>query len=187
MTVATKPDMLKPDAAKPDAAKPDAAKSDGVISACEETTWSVLDGKCVSGNARKARVVRVPTNRPAIAAIPLGRAAAAPVSATTPTAPAVAGAPRGAKGGLSKSEQAKSEQAAPDAAASAVASDASQQPAAGSKKPQKTAHSQNRRREQGKDGPSWREVRADPQAARGPATGPDFRPGPFGGFFSLFR
>jgi hypothetical protein len=173
-TVATKMDALKADAVKSDGVKMDAVKP-----ACEETTWSYLDGKCVSGNARKPRVVRVPTNRPAIAAIPLGRAAAAPESAKGDLSKSAQAKSAQVKSAQVKSAQATPAQAAPvaDAAASAAATDASQPLAAASKKPQKTAHSQNR--------PSWREVRVDPQAARGPATGPEFHP--LGGFFSLFR
>src|SRR5262249_60218169 len=57
-------------------------------------TWVYLDGKCVAGKARKPRTVRVETDRPAIAAIAIGRVAAPertdePVSsaASAPTGP----------------------------------------------------------------------------------------------------
>src|SRR5262249_23496926 len=70
--------------------------------ACEQgsslhRTWAYLDGKCVAGKARKPRTVRVETDRPAIAAIAIGRVAAPeradePVSsaASAPTGPQAA-------------------------------------------------------------------------------------------------
>jgi hypothetical protein len=48
--------------------------SEGGKSTCEDNTWAYLDGKCVSGRPRKARTARTTTNRPPVAAIPLGSA-----------------------------------------------------------------------------------------------------------------
>jgi len=104
------------------------------------------------------RVVRVPTNRPAIAGVAIGRAAP-PVPAAVPAASAANAAP-----------------ADTTVAAASAVTDPSQRPAAQSKKPQKAA--QTRRRE---PAPSWREVRAPVNGAspQGPIG--------FGGFFSMFR
>jgi hypothetical protein len=143
-----------------------------VLKTCEEDTWAYLDGKCVAG--KKPRVVRVPTNRPAIATIPLGRTAA-PVAGMAE--PAVAAAADGRKGDFSPSKPAQSAQAEP--AVAAAATEPSQQPAATPKKPQKTAHSQNRRRE--------RDVRMNPAPVYGYASAPDQRYGQFGGGFTFFR
>jgi hypothetical protein len=143
------------------------------LKTCEEDTWAYLDGKCVAG--KKPRVVRVPTNRPAIAAIPLGRTAA-PVAGMAE--PAVAAAADGRKGDFSSSKPGQSAQAEP--AVAAAATEPSEQPAAAPKKPQKTAHSQTRRRE--------RDVRMHPAPAYGYASVPDQRYGQFGGgFFTFFR
>jgi hypothetical protein len=109
---------------------------------CEENTWAYLDGKCGAGNERKPRMVRVPTNRPPIAAIPLGRTSAPAAGAAQP----------------------------------ASATEAAEQPVAVPRKPQRTAHGQNRRRD-----------RAEPAPARGYASVPDHRHGPFGGGFFSFR
>ena len=145
------------------------------LKTCEEDTWAYLDGKCVAG--KKPRVVRVPTNRPAIATIPLGRAAA-PMAGMAEPASAVAAAADGRKGDFSPSKPGQSAQAEP--AVAAAATEPSQQPAAAPKKPQKTAHSQNRRRE--------RDVRMNPAPAYGYASVPDQRYGQFGGgVFTFFR
>jgi len=68
---ATKSDTLKSEADNPAAAPPDLLRA-----ACQETIWSYLDGKCISGNAQKLRTVNVPGNRATNAAADLGRAAA---------------------------------------------------------------------------------------------------------------
>jgi hypothetical protein len=141
--------------------------------ACEDDTWAYLDGKCAAGKERKPRVVRVPTNRPAIATIPLGRASAPAAGAAEP---ASALAADGRKGDFSPSKSGQTARAEP-AAAVAVAAEPSQQPVAAPKKPQKTAHGQSRRRD--------RDVRTEP--VHGYANVPDQRYGPFGGFFSFYR
>jgi hypothetical protein len=56
--------------------------------ACREATWRYADGACGSGKTRKMRVVRIPVERPPIAARPIGRAEGAPVTAE-PTNPLV--------------------------------------------------------------------------------------------------
>jgi len=85
---------------------------------CGRDERTALDGKCGSHQAPKMRVVRVPANRPAIAAVPIGRGAA-PASTAGPVA--AVGVP----------------ESAPEA-------EAAVRPPAAAKKPQKTA--QNRRR-----------------------------------------
>jgi len=160
------------------------AETGAVKIACEQDssahhTWTYLDGKCVAGKARKPRIVR--TDRPAIAAIAIGRTSAAPESALKPTSPA-ASVPSGRQADPSKSALA----APADAAAVA---EPSQRPAAGSKKPHKTARSQNRRRDPA-DPPWWREVRADDWAARGYGSGErDYERGGYAreGSFGFFR
>jgi hypothetical protein len=145
--------MAKSDRSRPDASKPESANA-----ACRETTWSFLDGKCAPGNAPKLRVVRVPTNRPAIAAVPLGRIVP-PAQAPDPA-----------------SKSAEVAAADTSVAPPLPAPEASQRPAAASKRPQKSA--QARRREQVGRDPTWREVRV-------PAYG-GHPQGPFG-FFSMSR
>jgi len=162
----TKSDPIRPEAVKGDAGRAEAAKPDAGKAACEETTWSYLDGKCVAGNARKPRVVRVPTNRPAIAGVTIGRVA-------PPADPAADG--RKGEAAASKPVQAVPAEAA--VAAASVATDPSQPPAAATKKPQKAT--QARRRDP--SAPSWREVRAP---AGGVAPQAQFG---FGGFFGMFR
>jgi hypothetical protein len=144
---------------------------------CEQDTWAYLDGKCIAGKERKARVVRVTTNRPAIAAIPLGRGAT-PVASAAEPASSVAAASDGRKGDLSPSKAAQSAPAAASGAAAAVATEPAQQPVAASRKSQKTAHNQSRRRDHG---------RAEPSGVHGYASVPDNRYGPFGGFFGFLR
>jgi ribonuclease E len=162
---AVKSEVARLDTGRPEAGKPDAAKP-----VCEETTWSYLDGKCISGNARKVRVVRVPTNRPAIAAVAIGRTAA-PAPAANPAAPAA----NAAENRKSEPSPSKAAQADATVAAAPTDTDPSQRPAAGSKKPQRAA--QVRRHE---PAPLVREVRA-------PAYGASPQ-GPIGfGFFSMFR
>ncbi len=123
---------------------------------CGQDERTYLDGKCASDKAPKMRVVRVPTNRPAIAAVPIGRAA----STAGPVAVA-AGMPEPPPAHALPSAQA----AAPEPAAEPAA-----RPVAAAKKPQKTAH--NRRREQGTS-PAWREVRADAWGQDGVVYGRD--------------
>jgi hypothetical protein len=154
------------------------ALSQGPKTACEQDTWAYLDGKCTAGKARKARVVRVPTNRPAIATIPIGRSPA-PVAGAAEPAPSIAAGPDNRKGDLSPSKPAQSAPAESAVVAAAAATEPAQPPVAAPKKPQKTANHQNRRRE--------RNIRVEPLRPHGYASVPDNRYGPFGGFFSVFR
>lgn len=60
---------------------------------CPGDTWAYVDGKCVPGKPRKPRMVRVPTNRPAIAAIAIGRSPA-PIAVINDPDPATTRASR---------------------------------------------------------------------------------------------
>src|SRR5262249_6155160 len=140
------------------------AETGALKRACEQgsslhRTWAYLDGKCVAGKARKPRTVRVETDRPAIAAIAIGRVAA-PERADEPVSSA-ASAPTG--------PQAHTLNPAPAAPAEvAAAAEPPPRPAAASKKQRKTARSHQRRREpEGTDAVWWREVRTDDGGARG--------------------
>jgi hypothetical protein len=116
------------------------------------------EGNCVSVKLRKLRMVWVANNRPAIAAVALGRSAA-------PTTGSIDAALLAARTG-SQGDPARAGEAAVAAASwtepkSAVAT-------AKNKKAQKSALGQNHRRDQYRYGaPSWREVRVDDWAARG--------------------
>jgi hypothetical protein len=134
--------------------KTDVAKSDPA-KACEEMTWAYLDGKCVAGKTRKPRIVRVPTHRPAIALVPLGRH----VSAGTDI-----GASKASDGVDGKPTPAKSPKAA-DAASSTP--NAALQAFATAKKPQRTAQSRTHRRSRSGYGDPW--SRADRWGWRGTA------------------
>jgi hypothetical protein len=119
---------------------------------CVGNTQSV--GNCVAVNLRKPRMVRVAINRPAIAAIPIGRTASPPASNIDAALPAAS------TGGQDDPE--KSGHAAP------ASSTEPQKAAATPKKAQRSAHRQNQRRDQNWYGaPSWREVRVDDYGARG--------------------
>ena len=105
--------------------------------------------------ARKPRMVRVPIERPAIAAVLLGRSAP-PVSIVDETIPAASASHQGnsAKSG--------------EAVVAAANSTEPQKAAAKPKKPQRSAQRQPQRRDQNWFGPpSWREVRVDDWGARG--------------------
>ena len=124
---------------------------------CVGNTQSV--GNCVAVNLRKPRMVRVAIDRPAIAAIPIGRTASPPASNIDAALPAAS------TGGQGDPE--KSGQAAP-APVAAASSTEPQKAAATPKKAQRSAHRQNQRRDQNWYGaPSWREVRVDDWGARG--------------------
>jgi hypothetical protein len=124
---------------------------------CVGNTQSV--GNCVAVNLRKPRMVRVAIDRPAIAAIPIGRTASPPASNIDAALPAAS------TGGQGDPE--KSGQAAP-APVAAASSTEPQKAAATPKKAQRSAHRQNQRRDQNLYGaPSWREVRVDDWGARG--------------------
>jgi hypothetical protein len=139
--------------------------------ACEDDTWAYLDGKCAAG---KPRMVRVPTNRPVIATIPLGRTSAPGAGMAEPV-PTTAADSR--KGDFSRPKSAQPVQSAP--AVAVATTEPTEQPVAAPKKPHKTAHSQSRRRD--------RDVRMVQAPAYGYAGVPDRRYGQFGGFFSFYR
>jgi hypothetical protein len=156
------------------------ALTDADKPSCVGDTSVHVDSKCVVSKPRKPRMVRVPTYRPAIASVPLGRTTAL-MGATESKAPAAAGAD-GRQGDASKSALAASS----DAAATA-STEPAQQPAAATRK-KKTAHSQNRRRDPygyGYGYDRWREVRVDDWSARGYA--PRQRDYPRGGYGQGFR
>jgi hypothetical protein len=129
-----KTDAGKTDAGKIDASKPGASKTVASKTACEDNTWTYIDGSCIPGKPRRVKV-RAATDSPAIAAAPIGRsvmppsAVVAPPAAAPPEATPVAAAD------------------APPAAASNAAPSppAPSQPAAiAAKKPQKIARSHRR-------------------------------------------
>jgi len=124
---------------------------------CVGDALADLDGNCVSIKLRKPRIVRAATDRPAIAAVALGRTATSNIDAALPAASA------GREGDPEKSSQGAS---APVAVAGST--EPSQKAAATPKKAQRLAHRQNQRRDKNWYGaPSWREVRVDDWAARG--------------------
>jgi hypothetical protein len=135
-----------------------------------------LDGNCVSIKLRKPRMVRAATDRPAIAAVALGRTATSNIDAALPAASA------GREGDPEKSGQ---DASAPVAVAGSP--EPSQKAAATPKKAQRLAHRQNHRRDKNWDGtPSWREVRVDDWGARGYAPS-DYQRGAHGqGFVRNF-
>jgi hypothetical protein len=116
------------------------------------------EGNCVSVKLRKPRMVWVANDRPAIAAVALGRSAA-------PTTGSIDAALLAARTGT------QGDPARPGEAAVAAASSTEPQNAVATpknKKAQKSARGQNHRRDQYRYGaPSWREGRADDWAARG--------------------
>jgi hypothetical protein len=117
------------------------------------------EGNCVSVKLRKPRMVWVANNRPAIAAVALGRSAAP----TTGSIDAALLAPRTGSQG--------DDPAKPGEAAVAAASSTKPQSDVATPKnkvTQKSARGQNHRRDPYRYGaPSWREVRVDDWAARG--------------------
>lgn len=143
---------------------PAVAETGAVENACEQgnslhRTWAYLDGKCVAGKARKPRTVRAATDRPAIAAIAIGRI----------VAPEHAGEPASSAASVATGPQADALKSTPAAPAEvAAAAEPPPRPAGASKKLRKTARSQQRRREPGgSDAVWWREVRTDDWGARG--------------------
>ena len=139
------------------AAKITADKITAEKPACPGETWSYVDGKCVASSPRKPRMVRVPTYRPAIAAVPLGRSAS---SAGNSGDSAPTSAPNSRQSEPSKTAQAAAPAASVDAAAATGSTEPTQRAAAAPKK--KVAHSQRRRDPYG----AWREVRVDDWYAR---------------------
>lgn len=116
-------DPRKSDVSKSDASKTDASNADASKAACEDSTWTYLDGSCIPGKPRRVKV-RAATDRPAIAAAPLGRTAAAPLDVVAPLQ-------------VSAASPAAASSATPPAATSPPA-------AAAPKKPQRTARSHRR-------------------------------------------
>jgi hypothetical protein len=117
---------------------------------------SQTEGHCVSVKLRKPRMVWVANDRPAIAAVALGRSAA-------PTTGGIDAALLAARTG-SQGDPARPREAAIAAATEPQNTIATPK----NKKAQKSARGQNHRRDQYRYGaPSWREVRVDDWAARG--------------------
>ena len=130
------------------------------------------EGNCVSVKLRKPRMVWVANDRPAIAAVALGRSAA-PMTGSIDAAL------------LAAHTGSQADPPRPGEAVVAAASSTEPQNAVATpknKKSQKSARGQNHRRDQYRyDGPSWREVRVDDWAARGYATrGRDYQRGAYG-------
>jgi len=152
---------LRPQPSSTSVAKADAAKSDPA-KACEEMTWAYLDGKCVAGKTRKPRVVRVPTHRPAIALIPIGRNVSAGTDIGASKAQSASqertdGKPTGSKSAANASA-ADTASSTPDPALQAFAA---------SKKPQRTAQNRSHRRSRSGYRDPW--SRADRWGWRGTA------------------
>jgi hypothetical protein len=127
---------------------------------CVDGSPSGLEGNCVGIKLRKPRKVRVATDRPAIAAVPIGRSA-------IPTTSAIDAAPPAAANARHQGDSAKSDQAATAIVTSVESTEPSQKSVAKPKKVQRSAHRQNQRRDQYWFGaPSWREVRVDDWGAR---------------------
>ena len=136
------------------------------------------EGNCVSVKLRKPRMVWVANDRPAIAAVALGRSAA-------PTTGSIEAAL------LTARTDSQGDPARPGEATVAAANSTEPQKAVATsknKKAQKSARGQNHRRDQYRYGtPSWREVRVDDWAARGYAPRErDYQRGAYGrGGFTL--
>jgi hypothetical protein len=128
-------DSRKSDVSKSDVSKSDASKADASKAACEDSTWTYLDGSCIPGKPRRVKV-RAATDRPAIAAAPLGRTAAAPLDVVAPP-PAAGTAPEGAPLQVSVESPAAASSATPPAATPPPV-------AAAPKKSQRTARSHRR-------------------------------------------
>ena len=117
------------------------------------------EGNCVSVKLRKPRMVWVGNNRPAIAAVALGRSAA-------PTTGSIDAALLATRTGSQGDDPARPGEAAVAAASSTKPQNAVATPK--NKKAQKSERGQNHRRDPYRYGaPSWREVRVDDWAARG--------------------
>jgi hypothetical protein len=138
---------------------------------CVGDALADLDGNCVSIKLRKPRMVRVATDRAAIAAVALGRTASRSDSNIDAALPAAS---------AGRDDPEKSGQAASAPLAAAGSTEPSQKAAATPKKAQSLAHRQNQRRDQNRYGaPSWREVRVDDWGARGYAPS-DYQRGGYG-------
>jgi hypothetical protein len=150
---------------KSNVVKPDASGAASSKAACDDSTWSYLDGKCVAQDKPRKLRLRAANDAPAIGRAPVGRS-------TAPSAPAASGSddPQG-----SASPPGAAQAKPADGAAPAEPPAPSATPA---KKPQKAARSHSRRRDQDRiDAPSWSEVREDEWGARGYAGYPNERYG----------
>jgi hypothetical protein len=151
---------------KSNAAKPDASGAAGSKAACDDSTWSYLDGKCVPQDKPRKLRLRAANDSPAIGRAPVGRS-------TAPAPPAASGSDD-PQGSAPPPEAAQAKPA--DAAAPAEPPAPSAAPA---KKPQKTARSHSRRRDQDwiEVPSSWGEMREDGWSVRGYAGYPNERYG----------
>jgi hypothetical protein len=139
--VATADAVTQDDTGNLDRSKPDTVPSNAANTACGEDIRSYRDGSCL---APRLRWVRVREARGGIAGIPLGQTDAASSAAA-----------------LSDSRASPTTlEAAPNGAPEATP------PVAAPKKPQKSARSQNRRRDEAGDGYSARDERSAPWIGR---------------------
>jgi hypothetical protein len=151
---AGKSDTAKNDVTKNDMSKDDVTKPDATKSACGDDFWARRDGACLAPKPRRVRVREAPGGAD-LAGVPIGRATPAETSAPSAAAASPPDAP----------------QAAPAAAAEAALDNAPaappSPPIAAPKKPQKTARSQNRRRDEAVEDYLWRDERAEVGVGRG--------------------
>jgi hypothetical protein len=141
-----------------EAAKPGAGNTDCERDDATHRTWAYFEGRCGADRARKP--LRAATARPALAGIALGRTPAPPQSA-----PALAPIPSIIA--VERQAEPATSAATMPTRAEAVTEPSPRRSAAASKKPQKTARRENRRRDPAwRDAPSWREVRAAEWGAR---------------------
>jgi hypothetical protein len=141
---------------KSNAAKPDASGAPGSKAACDDSTWSQLDGKCLLQDKPRKQRLRAANDAPAIGRAPVGRS-------TAPSAPA-ASSSDDAQGPASPPGAAQ-----PKPADAAVPAEPSAPAALPAKKPQKTARSHSRRHDQDwiEVPSSWSEMREDEWGPRG--------------------
>jgi hypothetical protein len=151
---AVKPDTASSEAGKTDAAKNEITKPDATKTACGDDFWARRDAGCLAPKPRRVRVREAPGGAD-LAGVPIGRATPAETSAPSVPAASPPDAP----------------QAAPAAAAEAAPHDTTaappSPPVAAPKKPQKTARSQNRRRDEAAEDYLWRDERAEGGVGRG--------------------
>ena len=119
---------------KANAAKPDASGAAASKAACDDSTWAYLDGKCVAQDKPRKRL-RAANDAPAIGSAPVGRS-------TPPSAPAASSSddPQGSASPPGAVQANPADAAAPTEPPAPSAAPA--------KKPQKTARSHSRRRDQ---------------------------------------
>jgi hypothetical protein len=150
---------------KSNAAKPDASGAAGSKAACDDSTWSQLDGKCVPQDKPRKLRLRAANDAPAIGRAPVGRS-------TAPSAPVASGSddPQGPAPPPGAALAKPAEAAAPAEPPAPSATPA--------KKPQKTARGHSRRRDQEWiEVPSWSELREHEWRPRGYAAYPNERYG----------